>query len=98
MNKKELDKGLSALVLIGFAVIWIIRLCMGNDVSAGVERGMDIAMSVMLILTYLVLLYNAWGSTGNLIFKLVYLVVAAFLIFSSWPAGFPNSATSRSRR
>ena len=81
MNKKELDKGLSALVLIGFAVIWIIRLCMGNDVSAGVERGMDIAVSVMLILTYLVLLYNAWGSTGNLIFKLVYLVVAAFLIF-----------------
>ena len=31
MNKKELDKGLSALVLIGFAVIWIIRLCTYMD-------------------------------------------------------------------
>lgn len=81
MDKKELDKGLSALVLIGFAVIWIIRLCMGNNVSESVDNGMSIAMSVMLILTYLVLLYNAWGSTKSLILKLVFLVIAAFLIF-----------------
>lgn len=81
MEKREIDKFLSALVLIGFAVIWIIRLCMGTDVSDNVDKGMSIAMSVMLILTYLVLLYNAWGSSSSFILKIVYAVIAGFLIF-----------------
>lgn len=81
MDRKELDKGLSALVLLGFTVLWIIRLCMGDGISEGVAHGMAIAMSVMLILTYIVLLYNAWGSTRNLIIRLVFLAIAGFLIF-----------------
>lgn len=81
MGKKELDKGLSALVLLGFTVLWIIRLCMGANISDGLARGMEIAMSVMLILTYIVLLYNAWGSTKSLIIRLVFLAIAGFLIF-----------------
>lgn len=81
MGKKEIDKGLSALVLLGFTVLWIIRLCMGANIADNVAYGMSIAMSVMLILTYIVLLYNAWGATKSLIIRLVFLVIAGFLIF-----------------
>ncbi len=81
MERKEIDKGISALVLLGFTVLWIIRLCMGSGVSENVAYGMSIAMSVMLILTYIVLLYNAWGATKSLLIRLVFLVIAGFLIF-----------------
>ena len=78
--KRELDKVISALVLLGFAAIWIIRLCLGNDVSTGVNEGISIAMNVMLIATYLVLLYNAWGAFDSFLFKLIFLAISAFLI------------------
>ncbi|MBQ8373953.1 MAG: hypothetical protein IJX98_00060 [Clostridia bacterium] len=78
--KKEIDKIISALVLLGFAALWIIRLCLGDSVNDDVKYGMSIAMNVMLILTYLVLLYNAWGAFDSFLFKLVFLVIAAFLI------------------
>ena len=78
--KKELDKIISALVLIGFCTLWVIRLCLGSEVDANVENGVSIAMNVMLILTYFVLLYNAWGAFDSTLFKLVFLVIAAFLI------------------
>lgn len=87
MDKKEIDKGLSALVLLGFTVLWIIRLCMGTNVNPDVSYGMAIAMSVMLILTYFVLLYNAMGWTKNIIFRLIFLVITGFLVFfviASW--------------
>ena len=78
--KKELDKIISALVLIGFFTLWIIRLCLGSEIGADVANGMDVAMNVMLILTYFVLLYNAWGAFDSFLFKMIFLVIAAFLI------------------
>ena len=78
--KKELDKIVSALVLIGFCTLWIIRLCLGSEIGEDVANGMGIAMNVMLILTYFVLLYNAWGAFDSFLFTIIFLVIAAFLI------------------
>ena len=78
--KKEFDKIISALVLLAFAAIWVVRLCLGQNISPDVENGMSIAMNVMLIATYFVLLYNAWGAFDSILFKLIFLVIAAFLI------------------
>lgn len=78
--KKELDKIISALVLIGFCTLWIIRLCLGAQINEDVSNGMSVAMNVMLILTYFVLLYNAWGAFDSFLFKVIFLVIAAFLI------------------
>lgn len=91
--KKGLDKGISALVLLAFAVLWIIRLCMGTGVNPNVARGMSIAMSVMLILTYIVLLYNALGWSESWIIRLVFIVIAGFLIFfviANWIPSLQN--------
>jgi hypothetical protein len=78
--KKEFDKIVSALVLIGFAVIWIVRLCLGSSISESAANGMSVAMNVMLICTYFVLFYNAWGAIDSGLFKIIFLVIAAFLI------------------
>ena len=78
--KKEIDKIISALVLLGFAAIWIVRLCLGDTISEPVNANISFAMNVMLILTYLVLLYNAWGAFDSFLFKIIFLVIAAFLI------------------
>lgn len=79
--KKELDKIISAFILICFCTLWIIRLCLGDSISEPVQYGMSIALNVMLILTYFVLLYNAWGALDSLLFKIIFLVIALFLIF-----------------
>lgn len=78
--KKEFDKIISALVLLAFAALWVVRLCLGSELAPNVEDGISIAMNVMLIATYFVLLYNAWGAFDSFLFKIIFLVIAAFLI------------------
>ena len=78
--KNNLDKIFSALVLIGFCTLWVLRLCLGDNIGPNVAKGMSIAMNIMLILTYLVLLFDAWLAFDSNLFKLIFLVIAAFLI------------------
>ena len=78
--KKEFDKTISALVLIGFAVIWIIRFALGEAITPAANQGMSIAMNVMLICTYFVLAYNAWDALDSFLFKIIFAVIAGFLI------------------
>lgn len=80
MEKKALDKFLSAVVLIAFAVIWLIYLCVAQ-IDPTVASYIGIAKNVMLVLTYLVLLYNALGFSKNIIIRLVFVAIAGFLIF-----------------
>ncbi len=78
--RREIDKIISALILISFCVIWIIRLALAGNISPEANNGISIAMNVMLILTYFVLLYNAWGAFDSALFKIIFLVIALFLI------------------
>ena len=78
--KKELDKGMAALVLAGLAVVWLIYLLVA-EFSPGLTFGVGIAKTVILCLPYLVLLYNAWGWSDKLIFRILFLITTAFLIF-----------------
>lgn len=78
--KKEIDKIISALILISFCVIWIIRLAVAGNITPEAQTGISIAMNVMLILTYFVLLYNAWGAFDSVIFKIIFFVIALFLV------------------
>lgn len=87
--KKEIDKIISALVLIAFCAIWIIRLSLHSKLGEDALNGINIALSVMLILTYFVLLYNAWGAFDSLIFKIIFLVIATFLILCVVAGWFP---------
>ena len=87
--KKEMDKFISALVLLGFAAIWVIQLCLGDTISEDVRQGMSIAMNVMLILTYFVLLYNAWGAFDSFLFKIIFLVIGVFLMLCVVAAWIP---------
>jgi hypothetical protein len=80
MNRKEIDKIISALILICFCIIWIVRLACSDNISPEANNVISIAMKVMLILTYFVLLYNAWGAFDSVIFKIIFLVIALFLI------------------
>lgn len=78
--KKEIDKALSAIVLVGLAVIWLIYFFVA-EFAADYAYGIGIARNVMLGLTYLVLLYNAWGWSRNIIIRILFLAITGFLIF-----------------
>lgn len=78
--KKELDKGLSAIVLIALAVIWILLFFFAEFANTNMAWIL-IAKDVILGLTYLVLLYNAWGWSRNFILRILFVVIVGFLIF-----------------
>lgn len=87
--KREIDKPISALVLIALAVVWLIYFIV-TQVSPELSFGIAIAKNVILCLTYLVLLYNAWGWSENIIIRIVFLVITAFLIFCVVAQYIPN--------
>lgn len=81
--KKELDKSLSALVLVAYAALWALYWIVGSipNVPSGVLTAISIIRDVALCLMYFIVLYNALGWSGNLIVKLVFCAIALFLIF-----------------
>lgn len=87
--KKELDKSISALVLVGLAVVWLIYFLV-TQINPELAFGIGIAKNVMLGLTYLVLLYNAWGWSKNLLIRLVFVAITGFLIFCVVAQYLPN--------
>ncbi|MDE6029216.1 MAG: hypothetical protein K2F90_02705 [Clostridiales bacterium] len=81
---KKLDKTLSVVILIAYAVLWIISWIMAyNSVPEGVITGMAITRTVVLCLMYVVVLYNALGWTENWILRIVFIGLALFLIASA---------------
>ena len=87
--KREIDKPISALVLIALAIVWLIYFIV-TQVSPELSFGIGIAKNVILCLTYLVLLYNAWGWSENFLVRIVFLVITAFLIFCVVAQYIPN--------
>lgn len=82
-QEREIDKTISVLILVAFAVMWAIYWIIAYvpNVPAGVVKGVAITRDVVQCLMYLVVLYNALGSTSNIILKIVYIAIALFLIF-----------------
>ena len=54
-----------------------------QDVPAAALTAVSIIATIIQCLVYLVLLYNALGWTSNWILKILYIVIALFLIASA---------------
>ncbi|MDE7164942.1 MAG: hypothetical protein K2O04_05930 [Clostridiales bacterium] len=81
---KKLDKTLSVIILIAYAVLWVISWIMVyNNVPESVLTGMAITRTVVLCLMYFVVLYNALGWTESWILRIVFIGLALFLIASA---------------
>lgn len=81
---KKLDKTLSVIILVAYAVLWVISWIMAyNSVPAAVITGMAITRTVVLCLMYFVVLYNALGWTQSWILRIVFIALALFLIASA---------------
>lgn len=88
---KKLDKTVSVVILVAYAVLWIISWIMAyNHVPDGVITGMNITRTVVLCLMYFVVLYNALGWTQSWILRIVFIALAAFLIASAIAVRVPS--------
>ena len=86
MNNKErkIDHLLSVLAICLYAVIIAIKWIMVyQDVSPDALRAIDIIRTIVLCLMFLVVMYNACCWTSNPILKIVFIVIALFLIASA---------------
>ncbi len=89
-RERKIDQFLSVIVLILYAVIIAIKWIMVyQDVPAGAIRAIDIIRTIILCLIFLVILYNACGWTDSLILKLVFAVIALFLIATAISVQIP---------
>ncbi|MBD5131838.1 MAG: hypothetical protein HDT28_04510 [Clostridiales bacterium] len=83
-KERKIDQFLSIIILLLYAVIIAIKWAMVyTDVPATAIQAIDIIRTIVLCLIFLVVLYNACGWTNNLILKLLFLVIALFLIASA---------------
>lgn len=90
-KERKIDQFLSVIVLILYAVIIAIKWIMVyQDVPAGAIRAIDIIRTIILCLIFLVILYNACGWTDSLILKLVFAVIALFLIATAISVQIPT--------
>lgn len=58
MKKGSFLNSISALVLLAFAVIWIINICVGNDMSEGVKNGIQTAYTAIFIGIFVVYIFG----------------------------------------
>ena len=96
MNNKErkIDHLLSVLAICLYAVIIAIKWIMVyQDVSPDALRAIDIIRTIVLCLMFLVVMYNACCWTSNPILKIVFIVIALFLIASAISVQVPAVRT-----
>ena len=88
---KKIDRTLSVIILVAYALMWVVSWIMAYmDVPADIISAMNWVRLVVLVMMYLVVLYNAVGWTDNLILKIVFVVLAAFLIASAIAVRVPS--------
>lgn len=81
---RKLDQLLSVIVLLLYAVVIAIKWVMVyQDVPSSAITAISIISTIILCLMFCVVLYNALGSTDNIILKIVYIAIALFLIASA---------------
>lgn len=93
-RRKELDKTISAIVLILYAVVWLIQfivaMSQGGNPSNSVVTALSVIRNIIQVAVVIVLLYNAWGWSGNLIYRIVMLAIAAWLILCMFAPYIPG--------
>ena len=90
-DRKKFDQFLSAIVILLYAVVIIIKWIMVyQDVPENAIRAVSIISTVIRCLMILVILYNACGFTENWLLRLVFIVIALFLIVSSVVVWIPS--------
>lgn len=81
---RKLDQFLSVIVLLLYVVIITIKWIMiYQSVPQGAVDAISIITTIVQCLTICVVLYNALGWTDSFIIKIVFIVLAVFLIVSS---------------
>ena len=78
---RKFDQFLSVIVLLLYAVIITIKWIM-------------IYQKIIQCLVIVVLLYNALGWTDSWIFKIIFIVIAAFLLVTSFATYIPQVKTA----
>lgn len=90
MKERKIDHLLSVLVICLYAVIIAIKWVMVyQDVPDGALRAMDIIRTIVLCLMFVVVMYNACCWTDNIILKVIFIVITAFLIASAVAVQIP---------
>lgn len=90
-RNRKLDQLLSVIVLLLYVVIITIRwIMMYQSVPQEAMDAVSIISTVIQCLTICVVLYNALGWTGSIILKIIFIVIAAFLIVSSVISWVPS--------
>ena len=88
---KKIDRTLSVIILVAYALLWVVSWIMAyTNVPAEVISAMNWVRLVVLILMYLVVLYNAVGWTDNLILRIVFVGLTVFLIASAIAVRIPD--------
>lgn len=81
---KKLNKTLSVIILVAYAVLWIIAWIMAyTSVPHAVITGIAVTRTVVLCLMYIVVLWGALGWTHSIILRIVFIALALFLIASA---------------
>ena len=81
---RKLDQFLSVIVLLLYVVIITIKWIMiYQSVPQGAVDAISIITTIVQCLTICVVLYNALGWTDSFIIKIVFIVLAVFLIVRS---------------
>ena len=73
IHKRKLANSLSALVLLSFAVIWLVYLCAGNQMDAGVAQRLSLSISILSLATYIVKLAFTYKVMPKWLIILIYL-------------------------
>lgn len=95
MSRKErkLDQFLSVIVLLLYVVVIAIEWIMAyQSVPQNAMKAIEIIKTIIQCLTICVVLYNALGWTDSFIIKIVFIVLALFLIVSSILVWVPEIA------
>ena len=90
-NERKIDQLLSVFVLVLYAVIIAIKWVMVyQNVPEAALRAIDIIRTIVLCLMFIVVMYNACCWTDNIILKIIFIVVTAFLIASAISVQIPS--------
>ena len=88
---KKIYRTLSVIILVAYTVLWVISWIMAyTDVPGNIISAMNWVRLVVLILMYLVVLYNAVGWTDKLILRIIFVALTAFLIASAIAVRIPD--------
>ncbi len=90
-GERKLDQFLSIIVLALYVVVITINwIMLYQDVPENAIRAVQIIKTVIQCLVICVVLYNALGWTDNWILKIVFIVLALYLVVSTVAVWLPQ--------